>query len=84
MKKLLVFGSPKPTCKNCRLTESIVEAIINGHEDTFDYQKLTLDSEEAQSLGIMCTPTVVLDSKILVMGEVPEQADLASAILGSD
>ncbi|MBT3786129.1 thioredoxin family protein [bacterium] len=81
MKKLLVFGSPKPTCKNCRLTESIVEKIIEGREDSFDYQKLTLESEEAHSLGVMCTPTVVLDSKILVMGEVPEEADLKSAIL---
>lgn len=83
MKKLFVFGSPKPTCKNCRLTESIVEKIIDGHEESFEYRKLTLDSQEAQKLGIMCTPTVVLDSKILVMGEVPEEGDLASAILGS-
>ena len=79
MRKLYVFGSLKTTCKNCRKAEAIVEEVIEGRESEFDYQKLTLDSQPAQDLGVMCTPTVVLDDEVLVMGEVPEKEALKNA-----
>ena len=58
LKELFVFGSPKATCKNCRKAEAIIEEIITGHEELFDYRKLTLDSQEANELGV-CVPLLL-------------------------
>lgn len=83
MRSLYVFGSKKATCKNCRKAEAIVEEILVGHEAEFDYRKLHLDSAEAEELGVLCTPTIVLDGQILVLGEVPAKGLLKEAILGT-
>ena len=79
MRDLFVFGSTKPICKNCRRAESVVEECISGHEEEFNYRKLPLDSDEARVLGVLCTPTIALEGKILVMGEVPEKQRLKEA-----
>ena len=83
MKDLFVFGSAKPTCKNCRRAESVVEECIAGRESEFNYQKLPLDSDEARVLGVLCTPTIALEGRILVMGEVPEKDRLKEAFFAS-
>ncbi len=81
MKQLYVFGSPKASCKNCRKAEAVIEEIIAGREQEFEYRRLTLDSSEAAELGVMMTPAVVLNGEILVLGELPRKEDLKDAIL---
>lgn len=81
MKQLYVFGSPKASCKNCRKAEAVIEEIIAGREQEFEYRRLTLDSDEAAELGVMMTPAVVLNGEILVLGELPRKEDLKDAIL---
>lgn len=82
-KELFVFGSPKATCKNCRKAEAIIEEIIAGNEEKFDYKKLTLDSPEANELGILCTPSVTLNGQIIVLGELPDREALEYVLLPS-
>ena len=83
LKQLFVFGSPKATCKNCRKAEAIIEEVIMGNEDLFDYRKLTLDSQEAQDLGVLCTPSVTLNGQIIVLGELPDREALENVLLSS-
>ena len=71
--KELLYLESKATCKNCRKAEAIIEEIITGHEELFDYRKLTLDSQEAQDLGVLCTPSVTLNGQIIVLGELPDR-----------
>lgn len=82
-KELFVFGSPKSTCKNCRKAEAIIEEIIAGKEEQFDYKKLTLDSPEAHELGVLCTPSVTLNGQIIVLGELPDREALEYVLLSS-
>lgn len=82
-KELYVFGSPKATCKNCRKAEAIIEEIISGNEQLFDYRKLTLDSPEAHQLGILCTPSVTLNGQIIVLGELPDREALEHVLLST-
>jgi len=80
-KQILVFGSPKASCKNCRKLEAMIDEIVMGHESVLKVRKLTLDSEEAQKYGVLLTPSVVVDSEIIVLGEIPEQEVLADELL---
>ncbi|MCJ8343986.1 thioredoxin family protein [bacterium] len=81
MKKLFTFGSQKTTCKNCRRAEALIEEIIRGRENEFDYRKLHLDSQEAEELGVLCTPTIVLNGEIIALGEIPSKESLKNVLL---
>ncbi|MCO4780898.1 MAG: thioredoxin family protein [Candidatus Cloacimonetes bacterium] len=81
MKQLYTFGSQKTTCKNCRKAEALIEEIIQGREQDFDYRKLHLDSKEAEELGVLCTPTILLDGNIIALGEIPSKESLKHVLL---
>ena len=77
---IIVFGSLKPDCKNCRRAETLVEKIIQGTDVV--YRKLSLDSAEAKSFRVMGTPTIVVNDTIVALGEVPPADRLTEYIHG--
>lgn len=78
--KVIVFGSLKPDCRNCRAAERVVEEIIAPWGAAVDYQKLTVGSDEAKKYGVMVTPSIVVNGKLVTHGAVPDTAELRSVL----
>lgn len=78
--KIEVFGTTPP-CAKCKATEKVVRRIVKelGYDD-IEVVKLDVFSEEAERLGIMMTPTTVIEGKILKTGGVPGKEELKRAI----
>jgi len=66
-------------CKNChRLTENTQEALQSlGMDDTVE---LVSDMAEIAAYGVMSTPALVVDGKVLSMGRVLTAEQAAEAI----
>jgi len=78
--KIQVFGTTPP-CARCKMTEKVVKRAVEelGYED-IEVVKVDVYSEEAERLGIMMTPTTVIEGKILKMGGVPSKDAVKRAI----
>lgn len=79
--EILVFGSKSPDCKNCRRAETMLEEIVSGNAK-ISYRKLALDAEEAKKFKVMVTPTIIINNKIIALGEVPAGDALREYIQG--
>ncbi|KAF5435263.1 Thioredoxin domain-containing protein [Candidatus Methanophagaceae archaeon] len=78
--KIAVFGTTPP-CAKCKATEKVVRRVVEelGYDD-IEVVKLDVFSEEAERLGIMMTPTTVIEGVILKTGGVPGKAEVKRAI----
>jgi small redox-active disulfide protein 2 len=73
MKRIEVLG---PGCNNCaRLEKNTREAIAMAGIDA-EITKVT-DYAEIMAYGIMSTPGLVIDGKVVSYGRVPSAADIA-------
>ena len=73
MKKIQVLG---PGCNNCaRLEKNTREAIAMAGIDA-EITKVT-DYAEIMAYGIMSTPGLVIDGKVVSFGRVPSAGDIA-------
>jgi len=74
--KILVCG---PGCSNCTKAEDIVkEAVADAGIDA-DILKVT-DFAEMAKLGVLSTPAVVINGKIMCVGKVPAKNEVLSWI----
>ena len=74
MKKIEVLG---PGCANCaRLEKNTREAIAMAGIDA-EITKVT-DYAEIMAYGIMSTPGLVIDGKVVSYGRVPSAGDIAT------
>jgi small redox-active disulfide protein 2 len=78
--KIQIFGSTPP-CARCKMTEKLVKRAIEelGYKD-IEVVKLDAFSEEADKLGILMTPTTVIEDKIVKQGGVPSKDEVKRAI----
>jgi small redox-active disulfide protein 2 len=73
MKKIEVLG---PGCNNCvRLEKNAREAVAMAGIDA-EVTKVT-DYAEIMAYGIMSTPGLVIDGKVVSAGRIPSAADIA-------
>jgi len=73
MKKIEVLG---PGCNNCmRLEKNTREAVAMAGVDA-DITKVT-DYAQIMAYGIMSTPGLVIDGKVVSYGRVPSAGDIA-------
>jgi len=72
MKDIKVLG---PGCKRCQTTEDMVKAAASvlGIEASID--KIT-DYAEMAKYGIVSTPGIVIDGKVVHAGGLPKEDDL--------
>ena len=78
--KIRVFGTTPP-CAKCKMTEKLVKRAVEelGY-DGIEVVKVDVFSEEAERLGILMTPTMVIEGKILKQGGVPSKDEVKRAI----
>jgi small redox-active disulfide protein 2 len=73
MKKIEVLG---PGCNNCvRLEKNAREAVVMAGIEA-EITKVT-DYAQIMSYGIMSTPGLVIDGKVVSYGRIPSPGDIA-------
>jgi len=72
MKIVKVLG---PGCKRCQTTEDMVKAAARSLGVEVRIEKIT-DFAEIARFGILATPGVVIDDKVVHSGGLPKEEDL--------
>lgn len=78
--KIKVFGTTPP-CMRCKAAEKVVRESVEelGYTD-IEVVKTDVLSEEAEKLGIMMSPAVVIGEKAVKVGGVPSKEEVKRAI----
>lgn len=64
-----------PGCARCRETEQLVSTAVQEAGVTARVEKVT-DFREMMALGVMATPAVVIDGKVMCTGRVPSKDEI--------
>ena len=75
--RLEILGSG---CANCRKLMAVTEAAVRdlGIEDAELFK--VEDIPKIMAYGVMSTPALVIDGKVVMSGKVPSQAEVTSMI----
>lgn len=72
--KVTIYG---PGCARCQQTADIVERVLKGKGITFEIEKIS-DYAAIVAAGIMSTPGVSIDGKVVSAGKLPSASDVES------
>ena len=72
MKQIKVLGSG---CTKCKKTAEIIEKVANEQGVSVAVSKVT-DPQTIMAYGVMSTPAVVIDEKLVHSGSVPPAAQI--------
>ena len=78
--KLIVFKSTKPTCKNCSQALIEAEQVKAQMPDVIDLEVYTSMDQEANRFGVISTPTVIINNKIVSIGKPVPSARLKELV----
>lgn len=78
MKNIKVLGSG---CANCKTTMKLIENYANENNLQIQLEKVE-DIAEIMSFGVMSTPGVVIDDKVVHAGGVPDRKSIESWFSG--
>jgi len=70
--KVTIYG---PGCARCQQTAKIVEETLSAHGIPVELEKVT-DIAHIAMAGIMATPGVALDGRIVSTGKLPSKAEI--------
>ncbi|MCW9013123.1 MAG: thioredoxin family protein [Gammaproteobacteria bacterium] len=73
MKNIKVLGSG---CANCKTTQKIIEDIAKEKGIEIELEKVE-DIADIMGFGVMSTPGVVIDGKVVHSGGVPDRKTVA-------
>jgi small redox-active disulfide protein 2 len=76
MKNIKVLGTG---CANCKTTLKLIEQAARGKGVTIELEKVE-DLQSIMSYGVMSTPAVVIDGKVVHAGGVPSREKIAEWI----
>lgn len=74
MKDVKVLGSG---CANCKATQKLVEEVAKAKGVEIELEKIE-DLRQIMSFGVMSTPGVVIDGKVVHSGGVPARSKVES------
>jgi small redox-active disulfide protein 2 len=69
MKQIKVLGSG---CRNCEVTAKLIEDVAAAQGKTIQLEKIS-DMAAILGFGVMSTPGVVIDGKVVHAGGVPDR-----------
>ncbi|AMM87420.1 thioredoxin family protein [Martelella sp. AD-3] len=72
MKLIRIYG---PGCKRCEATEAMVKAAAEKLGIAADIEKVT-DPKSIAMAGVMSTPGIAVDGKLVHAGGLPDKAKL--------
>ncbi len=68
-------------CANCKKVEQLVLEVLKETKITAELIKVT-DIQEIMSFGVMSTPSLVINNKVMVVGKVPAKNTIKELIMG--
>jgi small redox-active disulfide protein 2 len=74
MKEIKVLGTG---CANCQNTTKLIEEVAKAKGMTINLEKIE-DLQKIMSFGVMSTPGVVIDGKVVHSGGVPARNKVES------
>lgn len=66
-----------PGCPKCKQVEQLVREVAAAAKVEASVEKVT-DFQEIMRYGVLSTPAVVVDGRVMVAGRVPSRADVLS------
>ena len=72
MKKIQILG---PGCPNCNRLADLTARVVQELGLDYELEKVT-DIIKITQLGVMATPGLAVDGKVLVSGRVPSEAEI--------
>ena len=69
-----MFGS-EPPCANCKRTEEEARKAAAKFPGQVTVKKYSAQSPEGLALGLVVTPAVVVNGKMMSQGRVPKEAE---------
>ena len=79
MKQIKVLGSG---CANCRNTVALIEQVAQAKGVAIELEKVER-LRDIMSYGVMSTPGVVIDGKVVHAGGVPARAKIEQWLAGA-
>ncbi|MEK7439057.1 MAG: thioredoxin family protein [Pseudomonadota bacterium] len=79
MKEIKVLG---PGCSNCRTTVALIEQVAQAMGVAVTLQKVE-ELRDIMGYGVMSTPGVVIDGKVVHAGGVPSRDKVAGWLSGA-
>lgn len=70
MKNVKILGTG---CANCKNTYALVEEVARAKGETIELEKVE-DLQQIMGFGVMSTPGVVIDGKVVHAGGVPARS----------
>lgn len=70
-------------CKNCQTLEALCREIIDENNIAAEIEKIT-DVNQFADYGIMMTPGLLLNNKVVSSGKIPVKSTLQHWILDAD
>jgi len=62
-----------PNCPNCQTALEVVQRVVDRENFDADVTKVVDIEEIARDFGIVTTPAVVVDGKVLHAGSIPDE-----------
>lgn len=66
-------------CENCKKVEATVKTVVNKLGVEADISKVT-DYDEIQAYGVLATPGLMIDEKLVCAGRIPSEAEVTTWI----
>ncbi|MBN2426050.1 MAG: thioredoxin family protein [Calditrichaceae bacterium] len=70
-------------CKNCQKLEALCREVIDENNIVAEIEKIT-DVNKFADYGIMMTPGLLINNKVVSSGKIPVKSMLMHWILGAD
>ena len=78
-RKIEVLG---PGCARCKETYRVLQHVVETEQLPFDVEKVD-SMERMLELGLMATPGVAIDGKIVVSGRIPKAEEIRAILARS-
>ncbi|MGI5836353.1 MAG: thioredoxin family protein [Chloroflexota bacterium] len=69
-------------CANCKKLESLVKEVAEEKQIEATFQKVT-DYKDIVSYGVMSTPGLVVDERVVSSGRIPSKDEIAGWLTGT-